>query len=102
MRTVGTPHASGPPIDIKIARDIVDAMVALRACEFKRSRHGTSGSAGKATDYVRVRACLEMSRGMLLERAVGADQARPRCELGRLKKLNREPKRRPRVGNRTI
>ena len=41
-----------------------------------------------------------MSRGMLLERAVGADQARPRCELGRLEELNREPERRPLVRNR--
>ena len=74
--------------------------MALRACKFKHSRHGTGGSACKAPDYVGVRPSLKMSRSMLLERAVGADQARPRCELGRLKELNREPERGPLVGNR--
>ena len=75
-------------------------MVALGACEFKHIRHGTSRSACKAPDYVGVRPSWNVSRSMLLERAVGAEQARPWRELGRLEEPNREPERRPLVRNR--
>ena len=74
--------------------------MALRASKFKHCRHGTGGSACKAPDYVRVRPSGKMSRSLLLERAVGAEQARPRRELGGLEELNREPERRPLVRNR--
>ena len=91
MRTIGTTNPSGPAINMKITRDSINTMVAFGACEFKISWHGASSKICKATDNVRVEACLDMPRSMLLERAVSTDQAQPRCKLGRLKVLNREP-----------
>ena len=100
VRAVGAPHAGSPAISIKIARNGVEHMLALRASKFKHRRHGTEGSASKAPNNIRIKPCVKMSRSMLLERAVAAKQARPRRELGRLEELNREPERRPLVRDR--
>ena len=97
---IGAPHAGSPVVGIKTARDGVEPMMALGASKFKQSRHGTGGSACKAPDNVRNMPSSKVSRSMLLERAVGAEQARPRRELGRLEELNREPERRPPVRDR--
>ena len=94
------PHACSSVVSIKTARDGIERVVALGASKFKLSRHGTGGSTCKAPDNVQVMARGKVSRSMLLERAVGAEQARPRRELRGLEELNREPEMGPLVRNR--
>ena len=81
-------------INIDVPMDGIYLMLALGACKFKGAGHATAASARKAPNDVRVKARLKMPRSVLLERAVSADQARPRCKLGRLKLLNSESERR--------
>ena len=64
-------------------------VLARRARKFKGAGHTTQASARETPNDVGFHARLKMPRGMLLERAISTDQARPSSKLGRLEVLHR-------------
>ena len=87
--TIRTPKSRRLVINIDVPMDGISSVLALGASKFKGAGHTTQASARKTPNDVGFHARLKMPRGMLLERAISTDQARPSSKLGRLEVLHR-------------
>ena len=83
-----TPKARRLAISIDVPIDGICYVLALGARKFKGAGHTTQASTRGTPNDVGFHARLKMPRGMLLERAISTDQARPSSKLGRLTVLN--------------
>ena len=75
-------------VNIKVLMDSISSVLAFGASKIEGAGHTPQADIREPHSNVRISARLEMPHGMLLERAIGTDQARPSGKLGRHKMLH--------------